>query len=391
MILTVSAKGYVLPNMKLHQLFLERSRNRPLSVYLRLGENYRNEDNTVSCAWDSVDEDFLALIVPHLQRVEVLELDHTWPISKGIDFFRPPGSVGAPLLRRLLLCSLDPEGTTNIEKMISPTPRLRELVWEVEDRGPSFSWKGLTTLKTIHKIDMEECISILREACDTLVDATFTEIIETEKSPKDRNQVTLPFLTSLDISMARDEIPGKGFPEYLDLITTPVLEKLFISTSKADARFSNKAVLQLLTRSSPPLTLFQFESSANISLPDFRSFCDAAPNLEELMLAKCDLVKIIKYLSVAGKCDARKHSFILPSLKHLSLVEYDAPDGTLAPFMKSRASCRHVSPLETFFLRPRESKAGPKNDLRFLEKLEQGGLTLHWDPYRSTTRRERYL
>lgn len=162
--------------MKLHEVFLERSRNMPLFVYLQLGENDRYESR--GQGYDTVDTDFLALIVPHIRRIEVLELDLTWSNDLSDDFFRPPDSIGAPLLRRLLLYSLNPDDTTSIEKMIHPAPQLRELVWEDQSRGPSFSWRGLTKLTTTERLDLQECVTILREACNTVVDATFAEVVE---------------------------------------------------------------------------------------------------------------------------------------------------------------------------------------------------------------------
>lgn len=296
------------------QLWIERSRNFPLSINLRQTDPKSCLSVPTSTEHGLTDEIF-ALLVPQLHRWHTV--DFVFRMDAQLSLLSLPGD-GAVALEHVALNtnSWDTTSAETLQSALYSRPSLRSIHFMPGSKQEHIPWSQLTHLQADPECTLDTCLSILA-SCPALSSAIFTCSADPDwaHTPFHHSEqyLALPALVDMSITASRMDLTP-----FLNRLTLPALRALTLDYRHVPRVMPDHQSLHtLLERSSCALETFTLHETARMR-DDARHIAflhsPHMASLTDLELHIDMTEKIVEFLTCA---DADADS--LPNLTYMAL------------------------------------------------------------------------
>ncbi|KAJ7646550.1 hypothetical protein FB45DRAFT_890745 [Roridomyces roridus] len=295
-------------------LWIERSRNYPLSLYIRQTDSKSCLSHPTSTEHDLTDE-ILALLIPHAHRWHAVDFDFRTDAQKSL--LALPVDVAVILEHvSLNVNSWDATSAESIQSMLYSYPSLRSAHFAIASKQPDLAvWKRLTHLDAEPECTWETCLDILA-SCTTLYSAKFRcSAVPDWPQTSFEQHLTLPTLLDLCVIASRIDLTP-----LFDRLTLPALHALTLDYRHVPRALTDGVALHnLLSRSACTLGAFSLHETSRMRRDDshYISFLESPHmvSLRDLELHVDMTERIIECLTY-DPTDAQTR---FPNLSYLAL------------------------------------------------------------------------
>ncbi|KAJ7466947.1 hypothetical protein FB451DRAFT_402416 [Mycena latifolia] len=328
------------------KLWIERSRNFPLSINLRQTDPKSCLSVPSTSEHDLTDEIF-SLLVPHLHRWHSVDFVFRTDTQ---DSLRSLPSDEAVALEHVAL-HVDSWDTTSAESLqcaLYSRPSVRSVHFMPGSSEQHVPWKQLTHLEADPECTVETCLSILA-SCPALSSAKFTCSTDPDWThtpfTHPEQYLTLPALVDLSVKASRIDLTP-----FLNRLTLPALHSLALDYCYVpQAKPDQQSLHSLLERSSCNLAAFSLHEAARMRDDKRHISYLQSPHMASLtdLELKVDMTdKIIEFLTYDGAEGASQ----LPNLTDIALK--DCRGDHISPGALTQMLLTRLSPAESLPFSP---------------------------------------
>ncbi|KAJ7502547.1 hypothetical protein B0H11DRAFT_642496 [Mycena galericulata] len=323
-------------HLSMVELWIERSRNLPLSINLRQTDPKSCLSLPTSLEHD-LTNDIFALLVPHLYRWHTV--DFTFKTDAQQSLLSLPGDVAVALEHVALNTnSWDTTSAESLQSVLYSRPSLRSIHFVPGSKQPDVPWKQLTHLEADPECTLDTCLSILA-SCPALSSVTFTAsaVPDWAHTPfhHPEQHLTLPALVDLFITASRIDLSP-----FLNRITLPALRALTLDYRHVPRTMPDSQSLHtLLARSACTLDAFSLHETARVR-DDTRHIAYLhSPHMASLKALDLHVDMTDEIVEFLTSDAADSDSDSLPNLTYLALRDRRGAhisDDALARMLSSR-------------------------------------------------------
>ncbi|KAJ7019200.1 hypothetical protein C8F04DRAFT_1052036 [Mycena alexandri] len=285
------------------KLWIERSRNCPLSINLRQTDPKSCLTFPTSTEHDFTDEIF-GLLIPQLHRWQTIDFVFKTDTQQSLLSIPQDEAVALEHVA-LHIDSWDTTGAESLQSALYSRPSVRSVRLSPASSRRDVAWTQLTHLDADPECTLETCLGILA-ACPTLSSAKFTCSAQpdwTHTPFTHPNQcLTLPSLVDLTIKASRVDLSP-----FFTRLTLPALRSLALEYCHVPrAMMDHQALHALLERSSCGLEVFSLHETARMRDDQRPIAFLRSPHMASVvdLELKVDMTdEIVKFLTLGGEGD----------------------------------------------------------------------------------------
>ncbi|KAJ6616670.1 hypothetical protein B0H10DRAFT_1379692 [Mycena sp. CBHHK59/15] len=242
-------------------LWIERSRNCLLSIYLRQSDPKSCHSLSVSDEHDLTDE-ILALLMPHVRRWHTIDFTFRTIAQHSLLSF-PRNEAVALKCIALQVDSWDTTSADLLQSTLYSQPSLRSIQLWQNSNQKHVPWKQLTHLEADLECTIDTCLSILATS-PTLARATFTCSADPDwlHTPFTHSEqyLTLPAMVSMSINASRIDLTPLFSRLTLPALRSLALDYRYVPRIAQD----HQSLHSLLERSSCNLESFSLHETCRM-------------------------------------------------------------------------------------------------------------------------------
>ncbi|KAJ7678731.1 hypothetical protein B0H17DRAFT_1206653 [Mycena rosella] len=324
------------------KLWIERSRNCPLSINLRQTDPKSCLSFPTTTEHDLTDQIF-GLLVPHLHRWHTVDFVFRGDAQHSL-LSLPRDEAAALEYVALHVDSWDTTSSESLQCALYSRPSLRSIHFMPGSNQRHVPWKQLTHLEADPECTLDTCLSILA-SCPALSSAKFTCSADPDWAhtpfTHPEQYLTLPALVDLSMKASRIDLTP-----FLNRLTLSALKSLALEYCHVPRAMPDPQALHtLLERSSCNLSGFSLHETARVRDDKRHISYLHSPHMASLadLALKIDMTNnIIEFLTYGGAEGAPQ----LPNLTEITLRDCRGDhisDDALVRMLSSR-----LAPLESF-------------------------------------------
>ncbi|KAJ7910958.1 hypothetical protein B0H13DRAFT_592242 [Mycena leptocephala] len=355
-------------HLSMVQLWIQRSRNCPLSINLRQTDPKSCLSFPTSTEHDLTDDIFL-LLLPHLRRWQTIDFIFKMDTQQSLVSLPRDEAVALEHVA-LHTDSWDTTSAESLQAVLHSSPSVRSIYLTPASNQCDVPWKQLTHLEADPECTLDTCLSILA-SCTSLSSAKFTCSAQPDWSPTPfshpEQYLTLPSLVDLSIKASRIDLTP-----FFNRLTLPALRSLALEYCHVPrVAPDHQSLHTLLERSSCVLHAFSLHETARI-LDDQRHIAFLqSPHMASLMDLELNVDmtdEIIKFLTLGAEG--------APHLPHLTdIVLRDCRGDHISDEVLVRMLSSRLAPARpgTALLRTAEVQLRLASHANFVLPMDEGG------------------